>query len=107
MALNELLILQLIHLILHMDFLSHKHKYKFPLVFSEAYKKENGESVSNKYVKMLLKDIVEKENKLKPFNDEKIVEILEKDEFFISRRTVAKYREELKIPNARLRKSIV
>ena len=56
---------------------------------------------------MLLKDIVEKENKLKPFNDEKIVEILEKDEFFISRRTVAKYRKELKIPNARLRKSIV
>ena len=76
-------------------------------LFSEAYKKENGESVSNKYVKMLLKDIVEKENKLKPFNDEKIVEILEKDEFFISRRTVAKYRKELKIPNARLRKSIV
>ena len=76
-------------------------------LFSEAYKKENGESVSNKYVKMLLKDIVEKENKLKPFNDEKIVEILEKDEFFISRRTVAKYRKELKIPNARLRKSII
>ena len=76
-------------------------------LFSEASQKENGESVSNKYVKMLLKDIVEKENKLKPFNDEKIVEILEKDEFFISRRTVAKYREELKIPNARLRKSII
>ena len=76
-------------------------------LFSEAYKKENGENVSNKYVKMLLKDIIEKENKLKPFNDEKIVEILEKDDFFISRRTVAKYREELKIPNARLRKSII
>ena len=76
-------------------------------LFSEAYKKENGESVSNKYVKMLIKDIVEKENKLKPFSDEKIVEVLEKDEFFISRRTVAKYRKELKIPNARLRKSIL
>ena len=76
-------------------------------LFSEAYKKENGERVSNKYVKMLLKDIVEKENKLKPLNDEKIVEILEKDGFFISRRTVVKYREELKIPNAKLRKSIV
>ena len=41
-----------------------------------------------------------------PFYDEKIVEFLEKDEFFISRRTVSKYREELKIPVARLRKSI-
>ena len=46
--------------------------------------------------------------KTQPFSlIEKIVEILEKDEFFSSRRTVAKYREELKIPNARLRKSII
>ena len=42
-------------------------------LFSEAYKKENGESVSNKYVKMLLKDIVEKENKLKPLTMKKLL----------------------------------
>ena len=75
-------------------------------LFSEAYRKENGKHVSNKYVKSLLKEIIEAEDKLKPLNDEQIVFALEKDGFYISRRTVVKYREEMKIPNARSRKSI-
>lgn len=75
-------------------------------LFSEAYHKEDGSAVSNKVVKSFLKDIIEQENKFHPYNDEQLTEKLAQNNFHIARRTVAKYREQLGIPVAKLRKSI-
>ncbi len=75
-------------------------------LFSEAYGKKNGEIISTKSIKNKIKEIVSFENKSSPLTDDKITVLLEKDDFFISRRTVAKYREALKIPISRLRKSL-
>jgi len=74
--------------------------------FSESIQKEDGEEVSTLEVKNILKEIVENENKRKPFSDEKLKSELMKRGYNIARRTVAKYREQLQIPVARLRKEI-
>lgn len=75
--------------------------------FSESVEKTNGEVVSTNEVKSKLKNIIEDESKVKPFSDEKLKSILLQDGYNIARRTVAKYREQLGIPVARLRKNIV
>lgn len=74
--------------------------------FSESIQKEDGEEVSTLEVKNILKEIVEGENKRKPFSDEKLKAKLLERGYNIARRTVAKYREQLQIPVARLRKEI-
>ena len=74
--------------------------------FSESIQKEDGEEVSTLEVKNILKEIVEGENKRKPYSDEKLKSILMDKGYNIARRTVAKYREQLQIPVARLRKEI-
>ncbi|MCZ4245733.1 RNA polymerase factor sigma-54 [Pedobacter punctiformis] len=74
--------------------------------FSEAIQTENGEEVSNKEVKKILEDCIGNEDKRKPLADEKLTEILKDRGYNIARRTVAKYREQMNIPVARLRKEL-
>ena len=73
-------------------------------LFSEAYKKEDGTEISTKEIKSKLQEIIETEDKRKPPTDEKLSELLGENEYHIARRTVAKYREQLNIPVARLRR---
>ena len=74
--------------------------------FSESMKTTSGEEISTIEIKKILEKIVLNENKRKPETDEKLVKILNEKGYKIARRTVAKYREQLNIPVARLRKEI-
>ncbi|MDG1842332.1 MAG: RNA polymerase factor sigma-54 [Crocinitomicaceae bacterium] len=74
--------------------------------FSESLSTESGEEVSTLEVKRILSDAVDNENKKKPFPDEKLMHLLKDKGYNIARRTVAKYREQLNIPVARLRKEL-
>ncbi len=74
--------------------------------FSEAIQMDSGEEVSNKEVKKILEGCIEKEDKRRPLADEKLTEILKEKGYNIARRTVAKYREAMNIPVARLRKEL-
>lgn len=74
--------------------------------FSESMKNDQGEDVSTREIKKILEMTIEDENKKKPLTDEKLAKILLKKGYPIARRTVAKYREQLDIPVARLRKII-
>ena len=74
--------------------------------FSESIQTDTGEDVSSREVKAALKSIIEDEDKKKPLSDDKIVVFLKEKGYPIARRTVAKYREQLKIPVARLRKEL-
>jgi len=80
--------------------------YELKHFFSEKIKRDGGEDVSNKEIKNRIREIIEKEDPKKPYNDQKIVELLKKDGFKIARRTVAKYREQMMIPVSRLRRKI-
>ena len=75
-------------------------------LFSEAYRKDSGEIISTKEIKNKLIEIIESENKEHPFTDENLCKLLGEDDYNIARRTVAKYRDELKIPTARNRRSL-
>ena len=74
--------------------------------FSESMKNDQGEDVSTRKIKSILEELVEKEDKRHPITDEKLGQMLKEHGFPIARRTVAKYREQLNIPVARLRKSL-
>ena len=74
--------------------------------FSESMKTTSGEEISTIEIKKILEQIISDENKRKPETDEKLVKILNEKGYKIARRTVAKYREQLNIPVARLRKEI-
>ena len=74
--------------------------------FSESMKNDQGEDVSTKEIKNILGSIVSEENKKKPLTDDKLALILKEKGYPIARRTIAKYREQLDIPVARLRKEI-
>lgn len=74
--------------------------------FSESMTNDQGEEVSTREIKKILETIIEKENKRKPLTDEKLASFLLEKGYPIARRTVAKYREQLDIPVARLRKKI-
>ncbi|MEI6123789.1 MAG: RNA polymerase factor sigma-54 [Bacteroidota bacterium] len=74
--------------------------------FSESLHTDSGEEVSTREVKKILTDCIEVESKKKPLTDEHLTEILKEKGYNIARRTVAKYREQLDIPVARLRKEI-
>lgn len=75
-------------------------------LFSESLTNEDGEEVSTREIKRILQDVVAEENKKKPLTDEKLMGILKEKGYPIARRTIAKYREQLGIPVARLRKEI-
>lgn len=74
--------------------------------FSESMKNDQGDDVSTKEIKKILQDVIANEDKKKPLTDEKLAKILKDKGYLIARRTVAKYREQLNIPVARLRKKI-
>ncbi|MCI1719707.1 MAG: RNA polymerase factor sigma-54 [Bacteroidales bacterium] len=74
--------------------------------FSEGLMTESGEEVSTREIKKILQQSVESENKTKPLTDEELVEVLKSKGYLVARRTVAKYREQLDIPIARLRKEL-
>ena len=74
--------------------------------FSESLQTESGQEVSTLEVKNILTDIIEAENKRKPLSDEALKNLLIEKGYNIARRTVAKYREQLNIPVARLRKQL-
>lgn len=80
----------------------------FPLkfFFSEAMKTENGDEVSTREIKKILKECIDGESKSRPLTDEKLAQILQKRGYKIARRTVAKYREQMNILVARLRKKL-
>jgi RNA polymerase sigma-54 factor len=74
--------------------------------FSESMKNTQGEDVSTKEIKSILQQVIEEEDKRKPLTDDKLAVILKERGYPIARRTVAKYREQLDIPVARLRKKL-
>ena len=74
--------------------------------FSESMKTTSGEEISTIEIKKILEKIIDDESKKKPLTDEKLVSLLKEKGYKIARRTVAKYREQLNIPVARLRKEI-
>ena len=74
--------------------------------FSESMKNDQGEDVSTREIKKILETVIEDEDKKKPLTDEKLALLLKEKGYPIARRTVAKYREQLDIPVARLRKQI-
>ena len=80
------------------------HELKY--FFSEGLSTDSGEEVSNKHIKERLKEIIEGENKNSPFSDDKLAEMLNDEGIHIARRTVAKYREQLRLPIARLRREL-
>lgn len=75
-------------------------------LFSESMTNDQGEEVSTREIKKILETVIEDENKRRPLTDEKLASILLEKGYPIARRTVAKYREQLDIPVARLRKKI-
>lgn len=75
-------------------------------LFSESLTNEDGEEVSTREIKRILQDVILDEDKRKPLTDEKLMMILKDKGYPIARRTIAKYREQLNIPVARLRKEI-
>ena len=80
----------------------------FPLkyFFSESLAKENGEEVSTREVKKILLDAIEAEDKRNPLTDDQLVVVLKEKGYGIARRTIAKYRDQLNVPVARLRKEL-
>lgn len=80
----------------------------FPLkhFFSEAMVNDQGEDISTREVKKILSHIIKSEDKTSPLNDDQLVEVMAENGYIIARRTVAKYREQLGIPVARLRKEV-
>ena len=78
----------------------------FPLkfFFSDGYTTESGEELSVREIKRILKELVDNENKEKPLTDDELADILKEKGYPIARRTVAKYRTQLNIPVARLRR---
>ncbi len=80
--------------------------YRLKFFFSESLSTDSGEEVSTREVKKILTDIISAESKRKPHSDELLTDMLQQKGYNIARRTVAKYREQLNIPVARLRKEL-
>ena len=80
--------------------------FELKYFFNERIENEDGEEISTRRIKNRIKEIIEQEDHHKPLSDEKISAMLKKEGFPIARRTVAKYREQLGIPVARLRRSL-
>ncbi len=74
--------------------------------FSESLTKDDGEEVSTIEVKKILQESISQEDKQNPLTDEKLMDLLKESGYLLARRTVAKYREQLNIPVARLRKEL-
>ncbi len=80
--------------------------YALKFFFSEGMQTDTGEEVSTREIKKILQECIANENKRHPVTDEKLAEILKEKSYIVARRTVAKYREQLAIPVARMRKEL-
>ncbi len=80
--------------------------YPLKYFFAESFQNEEGDDISTREIKAVLQNIIDKENKQKPYTDEKLTSKLKEKGYAIARRTVAKYREQMNIPVARLRKIV-
>lgn len=80
--------------------------YSLKYFFTEGITTDGGQEVSNREVKSILQELIDAESKRKPLSDDKLSEMLKERGYSIARRTVAKYREQLNIPVARLRKEV-
>ena len=80
--------------------------YPLKYFFSESMQTDSGEEISTREVKKIMKEHIDAEDKRKPLTDEELASILKEKGYVIARRTVAKYREQLGLPVARLRKEI-
>lgn len=80
--------------------------YELRSFFTERMETESGESVSNRKIKNALREVIENEKKSKPFSDDALSAELKKLGYNVARRTVTKYREQLELPVARLRREI-
>lgn len=80
--------------------------FELKYFFTTAMETESGDEVSNRIIKQAIKDFIEKEESGKPLSDDKLAELLSERGYKLARRTVTKYREQLGIPVARLRKKI-
>jgi RNA polymerase sigma-54 factor len=81
--------------------------YELKYFFSNPIQTQSGEDVSSKLVKDKIKEFIDKEDKTKPLSDDRIAKMMNDSGFSLARRTVAKYREAMKIPKATLRREIV
>ena len=81
--------------------------FELKYFFNERIETDDGEEISTRKIKSRIKDMVDQEDPKKPMSDEKISKILSGEGFPIARRTIAKYREQMDIPVARLRKNIL
>ena len=80
--------------------------FELKYFFSESMENADGEEVSTRIIKQKLKELIDAESKTKPLSDDKLTKELEKHGYNVARRTVAKYREQMRIPVARLRKEL-
>lgn len=80
--------------------------YPLKYFFSEGLENQDGEEVSTRELKRALQECVDNENKRKPLTDDQLVEEMTKRGYKLARRTIAKYRDQLNIPKARLRKEL-
>lgn len=80
--------------------------FELKYFFNERIETEDGEEISTRKIKSRIKEIIEQEDRQKPLSDDRIAELLKEEGFPIARRTVAKYREQLQLPVARLRRGI-
>ncbi len=78
--------------------------FKLRHFFSDSIKTESGEELSTRKIKLALKEAIDAEDKKKPYSDDALTRILSQKGIPVARRTIAKYREQLGIPVARLRK---
>lgn len=81
--------------------------YELKYFFSEGLETESGEEVSSREVKNVLQEIIDNEDKHKPYSDQALTDLLKEKGYKVARRTVSKYREQLQLPVARLRKQII
>lgn len=81
--------------------------YELKYFFSEGLETDNGEDVSSREVKNYLLEVIENEDKQSPYSDQALTNILKEKGYKVARRTVSKYREQLQLPVARLRKQII
>jgi RNA polymerase sigma-54 factor len=78
--------------------------YPLRFFFNDSYTTEEGEELSVREIKHFLEECIANENKEMPYNDDELADMLKEKGYPIARRTVAKYRQQLNIPNARLRR---
>lgn len=86
---------------------THSGVFELKYFFNEGLETDSGEEVSNREVKNILKDLIDNENKQKPYSDQELTNMLNEKGYRVARRTVSKYREQLNEPVARMRKQVI